>query len=127
MSNCVSESIQVIALFNKFEHDLNELGVDYSATLLTSTGDYTPTSFHASNNPYTGHRMVSITTRPDDSVMIAECEQRTLSNAHAGEPYNPRLWTHQCTVHEFTNLKYNLQAAMLIREFDNLNNVLKGK
>ena len=41
MSDCFNESIQVIALFKKFEQDLNELGVDYNVTLITNTNEHT--------------------------------------------------------------------------------------
>lgn len=33
----------------------------------------------------------------------------------------------KCSVHGFGNLKHNLQAEMLIRGFDDLTNILKGK
>ena len=127
MSDCFNESIQVIALFKKFEQDLNELGVDYNVTLITNTNEHIPNSFHASNTPYTDHRMISVTTHPDNSVLFAECTHRTLDNVPVGEPYNPRLWIHQCSVHGFGNLKHNLQAEMLILGFDDLTNILKGK
>ncbi len=116
---------EVIAMFKKFEHELNELGVDYNATLIVNNGDYTPTSFYASSDPYVKHQMLSITTHPNDSVTITECIHRTLDNVPVGASYSPRLWTHQCTVHGFENLKYNLKATALIHGFDNLCNALK--